>query len=303
MSQPRLLPVPPLNSPDHPSTVRVSAHQFPPSEPPAYAVANGRSEFIIIINFTANFRSSDPADSRTMPGFSSRSEIKFPTNYYMIGSAVSDFIPVPLNDIHWEARTHDGLVQSASLLFDEDELNHRVAGFLIDLKTAPCNAGQRELSVDLTIVKEITLPAEEFAAWTSWYDEQAASDENFEIEFAAAIMGQRRERGVGFALGVITPDIYPVEGLEDQVSSGWRDTTDLEEVCYEGGDAKEQCSICLEEFVVGSSVARLPVCSHVYHLRCVSQWLERNDACPLCRTVLPSSDSPYVRFEIELPRS
>lgn len=112
-------------------------------------------------------------------------------------------------------------------------------------------------------------------------------------------MEEWREEEMDFnSLGIVVP----VERLEDdQVSSGWLDTTGLEEVCYEEGDAKEQyCSICLEKFVVGSSVVRLP-CSHMYHLRCVSRWLERKDACSLCR--MPSSVSPYFGFEFELPRS
>ncbi|KAF7152476.1 hypothetical protein RHSIM_Rhsim01G0200400 [Rhododendron simsii] len=119
---------------------------------------------------------------------------------------------------------------------DQDELNHRVADFLRDLEAAPCNAGQTELSVHLTILQEITLPAEEFEEWTSWYYDQAAvQSESFVEEYNRAIMEQRRHTEIE-------------EGL-DQVSSGWLDTTGLEEVCYEKGDAKEQCSICLEEFV------------------------------------------------------
>lgn len=112
--------------------------------------------------------------------------------------------------------------------------------------------------------------------------------------------GLRREREVDIAAQVVI-NVITRDGHTSPMEA-WLNMTGLEEVCYEGGDAKEQCSICLEEFVVGSSVARLP-CSHVYHFSCVSRWLEMKDDCPLCRTVLPSSVSPYLRFQTELPRS
>ncbi|KAE9463321.1 hypothetical protein C3L33_04757, partial [Rhododendron williamsianum] len=214
-----------------------------------------RIDFFITILFEAiaNFRSSDPTVGYTEQGFSVWKQTPFPTNY-TLDSAVSDFISRQcirclVDNIHWESQTLDG-VQSTCLLADQDELNHRVADFLRDLEAPPCNAGQTELSVRLTILQEITLPAEEFVEWTSWYYDQAAMrSESFVEEYKRAIMEQRRRH-------------REIEEGLDQVSSGWLDMTGLEEVCYEKGDAKEQCSICLEEFVAGSSITRLP-CFHV----------------------------------------
>nr|XP_027189362.1 E3 ubiquitin-protein ligase RNF126-like [Cicer arietinum] len=44
------------------------------------------------------------------------------------------------------------------------------------------------------------------------------------------------------------------------------------------------CSICLEEFLLGSKAIRLPSpCSHIYHENCIMKWLNRSNTCPLCR--------------------
>ncbi|KAM7470230.1 hypothetical protein LguiA_008413 [Lonicera macranthoides] len=49
---------------------------------------------------------------------------------------------------------------------------------------------------------------------------------------------------------------------------------------------ESSCSVCLEEFAVGSEVARLP-CSHYYHTGCIVEWLEKSHLCPLCRFQMP----------------
>lgn len=43
-----------------------------------------------------------------------------------------------------------------------------------------------------------------------------------------------------------------------------------------------QCRICLQDFVCGEEVRRLP-CQHVFHVLCVDEWLGRDAHCPLCR--------------------
>ncbi|XP_039121378.1 probable E3 ubiquitin-protein ligase RHG1A [Dioscorea cayenensis subsp. rotundata] len=45
------------------------------------------------------------------------------------------------------------------------------------------------------------------------------------------------------------------------------------------------CMICLEEFVAGVEVKRLP-CSHLFHGGCIDSWFVRKDSCPLCRFTL-----------------
>ncbi|GMY33285.1 E3 ubiquitin-protein ligase MPSR1-like [Fagus crenata] len=48
----------------------------------------------------------------------------------------------------------------------------------------------------------------------------------------------------------------------------------------------EECIICMEEFLVGSVLIRMP-CSHVFHGDCIVKWLETSHLCPLCRHSMP----------------
>ncbi|OAY23864.1 hypothetical protein MANES_18G113400v8 [Manihot esculenta] len=42
------------------------------------------------------------------------------------------------------------------------------------------------------------------------------------------------------------------------------------------------CSICLEQLSIGSEGKKLP-CSHLYHGKCIDEWLKKSKTCPLCR--------------------
>ncbi|KAL9228751.1 hypothetical protein vseg_004299 [Gypsophila vaccaria] len=44
-----------------------------------------------------------------------------------------------------------------------------------------------------------------------------------------------------------------------------------------------ECAICLIEFLDVDSLRLLPGCSHVFHPRCIDQWLKRHVTCPVCR--------------------
>ncbi|XP_061358328.1 E3 ubiquitin-protein ligase RING1-like [Gastrolobium bilobum] len=54
----------------------------------------------------------------------------------------------------------------------------------------------------------------------------------------------------------------------------------------------EYCPIFMEEFVVragdngGKAVSAMP-CDHVFHQRCIVQWLQTSHMCPLCRYPMP----------------
>ena len=43
------------------------------------------------------------------------------------------------------------------------------------------------------------------------------------------------------------------------------------------------CSVCLEDFVIGDKLTILP-CYHNFHSSCVKEWLRHSHNCPLCRT-------------------
>lgn len=49
-----------------------------------------------------------------------------------------------------------------------------------------------------------------------------------------------------------------------------------------GSDGRADCSICMEEVIVGEEVAFLP-CTHWFHHPCIAAWLGEHDTCPHCR--------------------
>ena len=49
-----------------------------------------------------------------------------------------------------------------------------------------------------------------------------------------------------------------------------------------------ECAVCRDAFEEGDRATRMP-CSarHVFHAKCVAEWLNRHDSCPMCRAALP----------------
>jgi len=43
------------------------------------------------------------------------------------------------------------------------------------------------------------------------------------------------------------------------------------------------CSICRVDYWFGDKIVTLPKCKHVFHHKCVSEWLLSSPICPLCR--------------------
>ncbi|KAL1221151.1 E3 ubiquitin-protein ligase RING1-like [Cardamine amara subsp. amara] len=75
------------------------------------------------------------------------------------------------------------------------------------------------------------------------------------------------------------------EILKKLVLGGKIEGEDLNDIDREN----ESCPICLENFLAGSNFTyptRMS-CSHVFHEACLLDWLERENTCPICRTVLP----------------
>ena len=53
---------------------------------------------------------------------------------------------------------------------------------------------------------------------------------------------------------------------------------------FHAGEAATDCPVCLEEFVEGESLVKLPTCLHAFHPACIQTWLTRNHtSCPVCR--------------------
>jgi len=46
---------------------------------------------------------------------------------------------------------------------------------------------------------------------------------------------------------------------------------------------QHRCTICLDEFGDGDDLKTLP-CLHIYHQKCIEQWLRADNSCPVCKT-------------------
>lgn len=55
-------------------------------------------------------------------------------------------------------------------------------------------------------------------------------------------------------------------------------------------DETLQCSVCLEDFEIGTEAKEMP-CKHKFHSGCILPWLELHSSCPVCRHQLPSDES------------
>nr|XP_039257241.1 E3 ubiquitin-protein ligase RNF126-B-like [Styela clava] len=55
-------------------------------------------------------------------------------------------------------------------------------------------------------------------------------------------------------------------------------------------DANKDCSVCMESFVKDDKAKRLP-CEHMFHIKCIDQWLKLHNTCPICRTNIESNDT------------
>ncbi|KAG8100039.1 hypothetical protein GUJ93_ZPchr0013g35328 [Zizania palustris] len=43
------------------------------------------------------------------------------------------------------------------------------------------------------------------------------------------------------------------------------------------------CAVCLQDFEAPQFVRVLPHCQHLFHVKCIDNWLFRHASCPLCR--------------------
>ncbi|KAK4436741.1 E3 ubiquitin-protein ligase [Sesamum alatum] len=191
-----------------------------------------------------------------------------------------DLIPFPLDNCFVSVTERRQLHGSPPLpqRCNGDELVGRIFDFVHLVHNKPKNDGSMAV-VSLEIQKNVMVPAEEFASWFSWYDEQKRIDPEFESEYSEAIAGPRDRSEV----------YQEVESLmarrPAKIVGG-----ELETVVVNGGkDGASSCSICLEGFSDGGRGTRLP-CNHMFHENCIVRWLRGNHVCPLCRYQLPVDD-------------
>ncbi|KAF7109530.1 hypothetical protein CFC21_109774 [Triticum aestivum] len=60
-----------------------------------------------------------------------------------------------------------------------------------------------------------------------------------------------------------------------------------------GGEGHE-CAVCLAEIKPKEVVKQLPACTHLFHDRCIDEWLWSHRTCPVCRSPVDGSTVPAV---------
>lgn len=58
---------------------------------------------------------------------------------------------------------------------------------------------------------------------------------------------------------------------------------------------ENDCPICLEP-IYKNQIKTLKSCGHYFHYVCVDRWLEKNDKCPMCRTIDPETQEKNNRY-------
>ena len=43
------------------------------------------------------------------------------------------------------------------------------------------------------------------------------------------------------------------------------------------------CAICLKKIAINKNHKILDKCNHCFHIKCINEWLENNNSCPICR--------------------
>ncbi|XVE49646.1 hypothetical protein DITRI_Ditri01bG0098400 [Diplodiscus trichospermus] len=97
---------------------------------------------------------------------------------------------------------------------------------------------------------------------------------------------------------VMTNVSLPVARFEDlKLSNGSKGSTN--------GEVDEVCSICLVELEKEDVVCQLQKCGHVFHMKCVEKWLERDQfSCPLCRSFVFANINPcYAKCGTNSPHT
>ncbi len=57
-------------------------------------------------------------------------------------------------------------------------------------------------------------------------------------------------------------------------------------------EEQKSCVVCQEEFQDGQDVAHLP-CIHIFHQKCLVEWLEQKKTCPICQ--IEVDENNYIK--------
>ncbi|CAH1370625.1 hypothetical protein MTP99_012185 [Tenebrio molitor] len=103
-----------------------------------------------------------------------------------------------------------------------------------------------------------------------------------EIELLEAIYQVRDMSEGGTLIGI--PKTYLVNEIKKILKknkSGKMGWNNVSQVKWHNDHTESKCCICFEEYDA-STVQSLP-CQHEFHKKCITNWLKRQSACPVCR--------------------
>jgi E3 ubiquitin-protein ligase AIP2 len=143
----------------------------------------------------------------------------------------------------------------------------------------------------LAETREAAARADETKTETKTND--ATLDEDVEVVTNEALRlilaARRRAVEMGMVAGGLERDFE--ESVRVGVSRASASAVSVEALRYRKPHDEEiglKCSICFDCYVKDEVVVAMPCsASHVFHERCVKEWLTRDDSCPLCRSSLP----------------
>ena len=95
------------------------------------------------------------------------------------------------------------------------------------------------------------------------------------------------------SLGLNEDFTYALETniIGDRLNALIQNKTDSEQVKtiptvrYSKKDNDDNCSVCLGDFRVNEELFKLQ-CGHLYHKKCLKDWLKKSNCCPLCKRIL-----------------
>lgn len=72
------------------------------------------------------------------------------------------------------------------------------------------------------------------------------------------------------------------ENINDSLRNSLLTKIEDKKSSYEKDNENDNCSICLENFKKKDKIITLD-CGHYYHDECITNWLKKDETCPLCR--------------------
>ncbi|KAL0483494.1 E3 ubiquitin-protein ligase [Acrasis kona] len=75
---------------------------------------------------------------------------------------------------------------------------------------------------------------------------------------------------------------------------------DMEVVFFDKNRDKlyPECPVCQDDFKQDEQLNKIE-CNHLFHKKCLREWLERHNTCPMCRHELLTDDPEYEEKKLD----